>query len=68
MHLRHFSRLARKLHAHAHTEVWFGNFSPPPPGLPVPAHFLLTYASVNYCDIFVQYYAAKKIHPIVPTL
>ncbi len=35
----------------------------PPPRLLVPAHFLLTYASVNYCDIFVQYYAAKKNTP-----
>jgi hypothetical protein len=32
--------------------------------LPPPPHN----ASVNYCDIFVQYYAAKKIHTIVPTL
>jgi hypothetical protein len=31
---------------------------------PLPPHN----ASVNYCDIFVQYYAAKKIHTIVPTL
>jgi hypothetical protein len=58
MHLRHFSRLARKLHAHALTE--FGLETSRPPRLPVPAHFLLTSASVNYCDIFVQYYTAKK--------